>query len=314
MKVRILNYGGIIQSILVPDSFGNFSDVVLGFDHPSDYLRSHPYFGALIGRFGNRIAQGRFILRDNTYHLPVNHGAHTLHGGLIGFDKVFWSVENHNLKSLTLTYDSPDGDQGFPGNLKTEVTYELGDDQSLTITYKATTTKETPINLTNHSYFNLSNHPQDRILDHKLMINAVQFVAVDQDLIPTGELLSVRGPMDFRDSHSIRDHIDEVGGYDHSYVLNKNSNELSLAATLCDPQSGRRLEVYTTEPGLQFYSGNFLDGTIKGKRGIVYRKHQGLCLETQHFPDSPNHPNFPSTILRPGETYHHKTIYLFSTV
>lgn len=309
IEMTFLNYGGIIQSLKVPDKNGLMEDIVLGFDDPEDYQRiDHPYFGAIIGRYANRIARGSFELNGEKYNLAINNGPNTLHGGLKGFDKNFWDVKlNSDQHSYTLSHESPDGTEGYPGNLKVEVTYTLTGGRELVIDYRATTDKETIINLTNHSYFNLAGTKDQDILAHELWINSDYYTLIDSDLIPTGDLQGVHGEKDFREHRMIKH-----GGYDHNFVL----NEVPLydpKARLVHPPSGRMMEVLTTEPGLQFYSGNFLDGTIKGKGGIHYKQHYGLCLETQHFPDSPNHPKFPSTVIRPGEVFTSKTIYKFSS-
>ncbi len=316
MVAKITNYGGILTSLLVPDKEGNFEDIVLGFDDLQSYLKGHPHFGALVGRYGNRIARGKFTLEGVEYSLAVNNGENHLHGGLVGFDKVVWSAEpfqGDNKRGVILTYVSPDMEEGYPGNLTVKVTYALTDQNEFTIDYEAVTDKACPVNLTHHSYFNLTAGKSD-ILGHEMMINGDRFVVVDEGLIPTGELRSVENsPMDFRSPHSIGSRIDQViGGYDHTYVLNEGDGDMVLTARVFEPVSGRVMEVYTIEPGVQFYTGNFLDGSLTGKHGVVYAKHYGFCLETQHFPDSPNQPEFPSTILRPGETYTHSTIYRFS--
>jgi aldose 1-epimerase len=310
--VKITNFGGIITEIHTPDRNGEFGNIVLGFDNLDQYLAGHPNFGALIGRYANRIADARFTLDGVTYHLNANDGDNTLHGGLIGFDDVIWNPEvilDDDRAALRLTYVSEDGEEGFPGTLTTHVTYELIENQ-LYITYEAVTDKPTPVNLTNHSYFNLAG--EGTILDHVLYINASRYTPVDSELIPTGEIAPVEGtPFDFRKPHVIGARIDEVpGGYDHNFVLDKEDSEMTLAAKVMDPKTGRSLEVMTTEPGVQFYTGNFLDGSLSSG-DFVFVKHAGLCLETQHFPDSPNQPNFPSTILRPGETYSTQTIFRF---
>jgi aldose 1-epimerase len=315
MKVKITNYGGIVTSLIVPDREGDFDDVVLGYDSLKGYLRETPYFGAIVGRYANRIARGRFSLDGETFSLAINNGPNHLHGGLRGFDKVVWDTEEvyqEGSAGLRLSYLSPDGEEGYPGNLHVVVIYKLTADNELQIDYEAVTDKPTPVNLTHHSYFNLSGTKGGDILDHELMINADSFTEVDEHLIPTGELRNVEGtPFDFRKAFAIRERIDQVeGGYDHNFVLN-NNGVLAKVAELYDGNSGRIMEVYTTEPGMQFYSGNFLDGTITGKRGIIYHKYAGLCLETQHFPDSPNQPHFPNTILRPGDKYSQRTLYRF---
>lgn len=319
MEVDCINYGGIITRVLVADKNGKMGDVVLGFDDPNDYQKhtEHPYFGAIVGRYGNRIAKGRFTLNGKEYKLAVNNGPNALHGGVKGFDKVFWNVEEMKKENaLKFTYTSKDGEEGFPGNLNVSVTYKLTDANEIKIDYKATTDKATPVNMTNHSYFNLSADKDQSILDHVIMINADGYTAVDQDLTPTGETTKLAGTeMDFIKPKRIGKDIAKVkegGGYDHNFVLRDASNTLKQAATLHDPKSGRFLEVLTTEPGIQFYSGNFLDGKLKGKNGDAYKKNDGLCLETQHFPDSPNHPIFPSTILVPGKELVSTTVYKFS--
>lgn len=317
MQVDFINYGGIITSIKVPDKEGHFSDVVLGFDNPGDYTKEHPYFGALIGRYGNRIAKGKFKLGDQVYNLAVNNGPNHLHGGIKGFDKKFWNVEETSLEnSFLLSCLSEDGEEGYPGTLSVEVTYTLTENNGIKIDYSAITDKTTHVNLTNHSYFNLSGDNNSSILGHEIMINADQYTVVDSDLTPTGQLKHVKGSeMDFTSSKKIGQDILKVkegGGYDHNYVLRDWNGSLKQAAILYEPVSGRMLEVLTTEPGLQFYSGNFLDGSLIGKNNDVYQKHDGLCLETQHFPDSPNHHDFPSTLLNPGEGFSSTTIYKFS--
>ena len=314
--VKITNYGGIVTEIHTPDRDGKMANIALGFDNLEQYLAEHPYFGAIIGRFGNRIANGSFELDGQYYQLATNNGPNSIHGGIKGFDKVVWNTEVIACKeraALKMTYLSVDGEEGYPGNLKIMVTYELLMDQLL-ITYEAETDAPTVLNLTNHSYFNLAG--EGTIEDHILYINASRYTPVSEYLIPTGELANVEGtPLDFRKPMVIGARIDEVpgaepGGYDHNYVLDKSQGEKVLAAKLMDPKSGRVLECHTTEPGIQFYSGNFLDGSIVSD-GWTYVKHSGLCLETQHFPDSPNQPDFPSTVLRPGEKFASQTIYKF---
>lgn len=328
MTMQVTNYGGIITSLRAPGRNG-MEDVVLGFDSLGGYLSdayaaSNPYFGALIGRYGNRIHEGQFSLNGQTYTLDTNNGSNHLHGGEPGFDERIWRVEpfeEDTSVGVVLRYTSPDGDEGYPGQLETTVTYALTDDNALVLDYRATTTKATPVNLTQHSYFNLDGEGDGTILDHELMIDAERFTPVDSTLIPTGELRPVAGtPFDFREATPIGERIDQDNrqlqravGYDHNFVLARQDRDsLRLAARVYDPDSGREMTVRTTEPGLQFYSGNFLDGSLVGKSGTPYQKHAGLALETQHFPDSPNQPNFPSTILRPGETYTSKTVYRFS--
>lgn len=313
--VKIMNYGGIIVEIQTPDRDGTMANIVLGFDKLEQYLNGHPYFGALIGRYGNRIAKAQFSLDGEGYQLAVNNGSNSLHGGIKGFDKVGWDVEVISCKersALKLSYLSPDGEEGYPGNLKVAVTYELLMDQ-LFITYEAETDKATVLNLTNHSYFNLAGN--GNILDHILYINASKYTVIDAELIPTGELANVEGsPFDFRKPSVIGSRIEEVGGnpvgYDHNYVIDGSTGEKILAIKVLDPKSGRSLEVITTEPGVQFYSGNFLDGTLISG-GLSYEQYAGMCFETQHFPDSPNQPDFPSTVLRPGEKYISQTIFKF---
>lgn len=318
MQVSIINYGGAITDIITPDKDGNKGNVVLSFDSLGGYLqKGNPYFGALIGRYGNRIANGKFTLDGKQYTLAGNNNGNSLHGGNKGYDKVVWKTEKlAGDSSLQLTYTSKDGEEGYPGNLTIKVIYTLTADNELKIDYTAFTDKATPVNLTNHAYFNLSAGKDSTILDHQLMINAAKFTEVNDNLIPTGKLPEVKaGPMDFNTQKPIGIDIQQVkGGYDHNWVLNKKGTELEKAATLWHAASGRLMEVWTTEPGLQFYSGNFLDGTLTNTRGGAnYVKHAGLCLETQHFPDSPNQPAFPATILKPGETYKQVTVYKFST-
>ncbi len=316
MELTILDYGGTITRLLTPDRDKKMGDVVLGFDSLSGYLQTtNPYFGALIGRYGNRIGKGKFQLDGKSYQLAVNDHGNTLHGGLKGLDKVRWNAKPlPGDSSLQLNYTSPDGDEGFPGTLQVQVTYTLRSDNTLVIAYEATTDKPTPVNLTNHAYYNLSAGRDATILGQEVMIHAAKYTAVDSELIPTGALPEVKGtPMDFTRAKPIGRDIEQVkGGYDHNWVLDKQGTELGLAATAYDPGSGRRMEVWTTQPGLQFYTGNFLDSTLHGKYGKVYPKHGAFCMETQHFPDGPNHPDFPNTILKPGETYRSTTEYRFS--
>ena len=316
MQLSVINYGGTITKMTAAGKDGKFGDVVLGYESLDGYLqKGNPYFGALIGRYGNRIAHAKFTLDGKTYNLPANDHGNTLHGGDKGFDKVVWTAEKQGDSSLKLTYLSKDGDQGFPGNLNVTVVYTLTADNSVKIDYSATTDKATPVNLTNHAYYNLSAGTDSTILDHELQINANKYTPVDSVLIPTGQIADVKGtPFDFTTSKLVGRDIAQVkGGYDHNWVLNKNGNTLEKIATLYHAKSGRVMDVYTTEPGLQFYSGNFLDGTLSNTvGGAKYVQHAALCLETQHFPDSPNQPNFPSTILKPGETYKTTTVYKFS--
>ena len=316
LTVKITNYGGIVTSMLVPDKMGNYEDVVLGFDNLQNYLDGHPYFGSLIGRYANRIAKGMFELKGVLYYLAANNGENHLHGGNRGFDKVVWDSEpfvEENEVGLNLSYLSKDMEEGYPGNLNVKVTYRLTNENQLIIDYFAVTDKACPVNLTHHSYFNLT-AGKENILNHKVMINANSYVGIDNNLIPTGQIRDLIGTeMDFTLPKIIGSRIDMVdGGYDHCYIINKNPDDMSLIARVHEETSGRIMEVYSTEPGVQFYSGNFLDGSIKGKNGIVYDKHFGFCLETQHFPDSPNQKDFPSTILYPGESYTYSTIYEFS--
>jgi len=323
MEACVISLGGIVQKLTAPDRDGKYDDIVLGFDSVDRYSAEHPYFGALIGRYGNRIAAGRFSMDGSEYVLACNNSRHHLHGGLRGFDKVEWDVRQASSEqgdSLVLHYVSADGEEGYPGELSVTVTYTLTKNDELRIDYYATATKPTPVNLTSHSYFNLAGKRDDSILAHELEIAAAYFTPVDQDLIPTGVLEPVDGtPMDFREARPIGGRIDTAdeqlqfaGGYDHNWVLDKEPGELGMAARVNEPSSGRQMEVYTTEPGLQFYSGNSLDGSIRGKQGRQYASRSGFCLETQHFPDSPNQPDFPSTILRPGKVYESTTVYRFS--
>ena len=305
--VRVINFGGIITQIIAPDRDGKSANIVLGFKDLEGYLTNPPYFGAIIGRFGNRIGNAKFVLEGKTYTLPANDGRNTLHGGANGFNKKVWSAKPFTKKTscgLILTYTSPDGEEGFPGKLKATVVYTLTETNALEFEFSATTDSPTPVNLTQHTYFNLHGEGNGTILDHRLTIQADRFVAVDSYLIPTGELPPVKGtPMDFCTPHSIGERIDQVkGGYDHSYVLNrKNQTDMVHVVTVEDSVSGRRIDISTMEPAIQVYSGNFLDGSIIGPAGQAYVKHGGLALETQHYPDSPNQPTFPSTILKPGK-------------
>ena len=316
IEASIMTYGGIVTSLRVPDRSGKFDDIVLGYDSLDEYIKDNPYFGSLIGRYGNRIAKGKFTLNGIEYKLAKNHGQNHLHGGIKGFDKVVWNAEQMQTETsvaLKLTYLSKDGEEGYPGNLSCAVTYVLTNDNELKINYEAETDKATVINLTHHSYFNLAGHGSGDILAHELMLNADHFTPVDEELIPTGQIKSVTGtPVDFTRPTPVGSRIAKVkGGYDHNYVLNSSDGSLALAASVYEPKTGRVMEIFTTEPGVQFYSGNFLDGSNKGK-GAVYNKHNGFCLETQHFPDSPNKPDFPSAVLKPGEKYTHLTVHKFS--
>ena len=316
LKAKITNYGGIVTSLQVPDRNGNLADIVLGYDTLDKYIKASPYFGAIVGRYGNRIAKGKFTLNNFEYTLATNDGENHLHGGIKGFDKVIWNaetIEEDNGPAVKLTYLSKDGEEGYPGNLNCTVIYTLTNDDEFKISYEAETDKPTVLNLTHHGYFNLAGHNSGDILGHELMLNANHFTPVDEGLIPTSEIKSVKDtPMNFTKPMPIGSRIAEVkGGYDHNYVLNKSDDSLTLAASVYEPKTGRVMEIFTTEPGIQFYSGNFLDGSNKGK-GAVYNKHNGFCLETQHFPDSPNKPNFPSVVLKPGEKYTHLTVHKFS--
>ncbi|MDD8009502.1 MAG: galactose mutarotase [Acidobacteriota bacterium] len=316
LTVRLMTYGATLVSLEWPDRDGALADCVLGYDTLDGYLKASPYFGATVGRYGNRIARGRFALDGNTYTLAANNGQNHLHGGVRGFDKILWKgepVQDSSGVGVRFTTLSPDGDEGYPGNLDVSVTYVLTAGGELIITYVAKTDKPTVINLTHHGYFNLTGGRRD-VLGHELELAADRYTPVDAELIPTGLLAPVENtPMDFRTSVSIGSRIAAVpGGYDHNYVLNSGGKTLASAARVFEPESGRVMEIRTVEPGLQFYSGNFLDGSIAGKAGRVYGKHWGFCLETQHFPDSPNRPEFPSTVLRPGETYRTMTVFKFS--
>lgn len=322
MIAKITDLGGSVTTLYVPDAEGHLADVVLGFNSVEDYYTSN--MGAIVGRYANRIGGARFTLDGTEYTLARNNGENSIHGGNKGFDDVLWDatpVESEDGPSLQLTYLSKDGEEGYPGNLSVKVVYTLTQDNTLRIEYTATTDKPTVLNLTNHSYFNLSGQGKGSILDQEIMMNANQFLAVRQDLIPTGQILDVKGtPMDFTTLRPIGADIDapyqqlQYGeGYDHCWVLNKSVGEMGLAAKVVDPKSGRVMEVYTTEPGVQFYTGNHLDGSLVGKSGAAYVKRSGFCLEVEHYPDSPNHSNFPSTVLRPGDEYTQTTLYKFST-
>jgi aldose 1-epimerase len=324
LRARIMTYGAIVVSVETPDRDGKLADVTLGYDTLEEYIKDNPYFGSVVGRYGNRIGNARFTLDGVEYALAANDGENHLHGGIKGFDKVVWRAEpaeREDAVGLKLNYVSKDGEEGYPGTLTCTLTYLLTNDNELRISYEAETDKPTPVNLTHHSYFNLAGQGTGDILGHELMINADRFTPVDATLIPTGELRSVEGtPMDFRTAKPIGRDIGQddeqlrLGkGYDHNWVLNDADGSLALAARVFEPTTGRVMEVYTTEPGLQFYSGNFLDGSNVGKGGKVYEHRYGFCLETQHFPDSPNKRNFPSVILRPGERYTSTTVYRFGT-
>jgi aldose 1-epimerase len=322
IQVYITNYGGRIVSLLTPDSKGAIGDVVMGFKSIVDYQKAKtPYHGCLIGRYGNRIAKGKFELGGTTYQLPINNNENHLHGGPDGFHNQVWEVVSADENSVVMTYLSKDGEMGYPGNLTVEVTYAINDNE-LRIAYKATTDKATPVNLTNHAFFNLAGEAKGSINDHLLMINADHFTPVDESLIPLGEIRSVEGsPFDFRKPKTIGRHLNQQvsdtqlsrgGGYDHNFVLNKESDGMSLAARVVDPKSGRQMDVFTEEPGIQFYGGNFMDGSDVGKYGAKFEYRTSFAMETQHYPDSPNQPTFPSTIINPGETYQTKSIYRFS--
>jgi aldose 1-epimerase len=322
-EARITNYGGIVVSLKMPDRAGKFDDVVLGFDSLEPYFKQSPYFGAIVGRYANRIAKGKFSLDGKEYTLAINNRPNSLHGGVKGFDKVIWTAKPQSGKegpSLELTYVSRDGEEGFPGTLSTKVIYTLTENDELRIEYSATTDKKTVVNLCNHSYFDLAGAGNGTVLDHQLMINADAFTPVNKSLIPTGEIAPVKNtPMDFTSPMAIGSRIDEKfeqlhfgNGYDHNYVLNKKSGAMSLAARVSEPTTGRVMEVWTTEPGVQFYTANSLN-IAHGKGEKPYPHRSAFCLETQHFPDSPNQPNFPSVVLSPGETYHETTVYRFLT-
>jgi aldose 1-epimerase len=324
LETSITNFGGRVVTLLVPDRKGQLEDVALGFDNLDGYLEKNPYFGALVGRYANRIAGARFVLDGHTYKLAANNGSNSLHGGIRGFDKVRWESSETSVDgspALELRYRSPDGEEGYPGNLDVRVTYQLTDGNELRIEYFATVDRKTVLNLTNHSYFDLSGQGKGNVLDHVVSINADRFTPVNENLIPTGELKSVEGsPFDFRRPTRIGERIDEKNeqlklglGYDHNFVLNGNSGGLTFAARATEPQSGRVLEVLTTQPGVQFYTGNHLDGSVKGKGGVTYGFRSGFCLETQHFPDTPNRPEFPSAELAPGQEYRASTVFRFST-
>ena len=323
MEVRIITYGGIITSWTAPDKNGDYKDIVLGYNTLAEYEAETPYFGALIGRYGNRIAKGKFSLDDQEYTLAVNNGVNHLHGGLKGFDKVIWdakTIVSDSTVSLELSYLSKDMEEGYPGNLETKVTYTLNNKDELSVNYEATTDKPTIVNLTQHSYFNLTADFNQDILGHELVINADSFLPIDNTLIPTGEFRDVTGtPFDFKTSKAIGIHIDNENiqlknglGYDHCWVLNDQNTGVRFVASAYEPVSGRLLEVFSDEPGIQFYSGNFLDGTLPSKNNGVYQHRTGFCLETQHYPDSPNQKNFPSVRINPGEKYNSKTVFRLS--
>lgn len=316
LEVRLINYGATITDIFAPDRNGVPGNVVLGFDSLGGYLHpDNPYFGATIGRYANRIAQAQFVLDGKTYKLDANNNGNMLHGGFRGFDKVVWQAEVLSDSSIKFSYLSPDGEGGFPGNLNAEVVFSLSSNNELSISFTATTDAPTPVNFTTHSYFNLSAGTDPTILSHELKLFASHYTPVDSQLIPTGKIVEVAGtPFDFTRPKPIGKDLPAVsGGFDHNFVLNRPTSAPALAAELVHPGSGRGLRILTTQPGIQFYSGNFLDGSLTGRAGTRYPRHAGLCLEPQHFPDSPNQPQFPSTILRPGQTYRHTIIYQFFT-
>jgi aldose 1-epimerase len=319
VKVQITNYGATIVRLYVPDKNGKIDDIVLGYDSLAGYLQGKSYFGCVVGRYANRIANASFILEGKTYKLAANNGENTLHGGIRGLDKAVWNAEQ-NEERLTLTYTSKDGEEGYPGNLRVTVRYALNNANELSIRYEAVTDKTTVLNLSNHSYFNLDGQGKGDILGHMLMINADEFTPVNNTLIPTGESRKVSGtPFDFGSPHAIGERVNDTSydqirygiGYDHNFILKGEDGKMKLAARVSSPVSGRTLEVLTTQPGVQFYCGNFLNGSEKGK-GSIYRQRNGFCLETQHFPDSPNQPSFPSTVLKPGEIFRAETILRFS--
>jgi aldose 1-epimerase len=322
MEVAVANYGGTVVSVRVPDRSGRFDDIVLGFDELAGYLHDQSYFGAIVGRYANRIANGRFHLNGVEYRLALNNNGNALHGGLKGFDKVIWDVTNTSTShepSLELTYVSQDGEEGYPGTLRVTVRYTLTANNELRIEYAATTDKDTVLNLTNHSYFNLAGAGNGDILGHVVEVNADRYTPVNSNLIPTGELERIEnGPLDFRKPKPIGERIESdneqlrlAGGYDHNFVLNRDGDGVAFAARVTEPNSGRVLDVFTSEPGMQLYTGNFLNGA-QGKGGTAYKRRSGLCLETQHFPDSPNQSHFPSTVLRPDQRYESVTVYRFS--
>jgi aldose 1-epimerase len=321
VKAKLITYGALLAEMHVPDRDGKLADVVLGFDDLAGYLGNRPFFGATVGRVANRIAGAKFTLDGKDYKLAANNGPNSLHGGNKGFDKAVWKAEAKEAPdgvAVRFTHRSPDGDEGYPGNLDVAVTYTLTNKDELKIDYTATTDKATPVNLTNHSYFNLSGGRAADVLGHELMLTADRYTPVDDKLIPTGKTESVKGtPLDFTRPAVIGSRFAQLKGepvgYDHNYVLDSGGKSLALAARVVEPKSGRVLEMYTTEPGVQFYTGNFLDGTLKGKGGVAYRRHAGFCLEAQHFPDAVHHPEFPSIILQPGKTYTQTTVYKFLT-
>ena len=318
-RARLITYGATLTELHVPDAHGQHGDIVLGFDNLKQYETDSPYFGCTAGRVANRIGNGRFSLNGVVHQLATNAAPHHLHGGDRGLDKVVWKAEPYTAtegSGVVFRYRSPDGEEGYPGTLDLQVTYFLTDSDELRIEYRATTDQATPVNLTHHSYFNLAGPASGTILAHQLEIRAHRYTVADESLLPTGEIAPVAGtPFDFTEPREIGSRIDQVeGGYDLNYAIDRvGQTSLTLAAVLSDRSSGRRMEILTTEPGIQFYTGNFLDGSITGKEGVVYGQHAGVCLETQHYPDSPNRPEFPSIILKPGETYHHVIVHVFST-
>jgi aldose 1-epimerase len=317
LKAVVTNYGATLLELWTPDRTGNSGNVILGYDSLSGYLqKTNPYFGAIVGRYANRINHAKFSIDGKTYSLVANDHGNTLHGGLKGFDKVIWTVNQVNDSSLALSYSSPNGEEGFPGNLTVKVVYTVNASNGLEIDYTALTDQKTPVNLTNHAYFNLSAGEDSTILNEELTIRANLFTQVNDSLIPTGQLAPVKNtPMDFLNAKKIGSRLDNVkGGYDHNYVLNKKDSSFAVAAIVYDPGSGRKMEVWTTQPGIQFYTGNFLNGTLRGHNGKRIMRRGAFCLETQHFPDSPNQPGFPNTILEPGQSFQERTIYQFSVI
>ena len=318
LKVKIITFGAMITSVELPDRDGKFENVTLHLDSLEDYLKGHPFFGCVAGRYANRIAKGKFTLDGAEYTLATNNGENHLHGGTKGFDKHVWQAEpvrSERSVGVTFTLVSPDGDEGYPGTLTAKVTYSLCNRNGLKMDFSATTDKATPVNLCNHAYWNLAGAGSGDVLEHLVLLNADRYLPVDEGLIPLGELAPVKGtPMDFTKPETIGARIEQVeGGYDHCWVLNRKKGEkLALCARVVEPKSGRVMEIVTTQPGVQFYTGNFLDGTLEASGGKPYAKHNGFCLETEHFPDSPNRPEYPSTVLRPGETYHQVTVHKFS--
>jgi aldose 1-epimerase len=324
MQVKIIDYGAIIVSLTAPDKDQKYEDVVLGYDNIEGYVADKAYFGSIVGRYGNRIAKGKFTIDGKEYQLAINNPPNSLHGGAVGFSKKIWTVDGtkvtKNGPAITLSLISKDGEENYPGTVKLTVVYTLTNKNELSIVYTGTTDKTTVLNPTNHSYFNLSGDMNNTILDHEIMIAADKMTPVDRGLIPLGNLADVAGtPMDFRTAKKVGKDIDATndqlkiaGGYDHNWVINNYDKKVKLIATVLEPKSGRLMNVFSDQPGVQFYTGNFLDGRAKGKEGVMYKKRSGLCLEAQHFPDSPNRPEFPTTLLKPGEIYHQTTIYKFT--